>query len=565
MEYPLGQHPHEEEHLPKVANNLQKNVENPQAADHEQDTGNEEVVRKDEKLLNKLGYKQEYKRVMSPFQQWAYTFDYTAPLGFVTGYYGYMYTYGGPVTIFWAFIATSIGTLCMAFAMSEIASAFPTLGSVYFWVAKLVPQKHAPITSWFVGWAYLIGSFSGTALNEYLLAQLIATSILIGTGGAQSEGYQMSNSGIVGITAALFLVHFLVSIVNTKWLGYLSDIGAAFQILSIAAICITLLAVAPKYQSAKFVFTNFVHAPGKGIKNPTLVVLLGLPWFQSILTGFEVGSHVVEEVVNAATASPRAMINSMYATAGTELALLLSMTFCIQNPENLLSPNTATGGGEITAASQIFYDVFQARFEHGAAGAIVFTLLAACSLFFGNITNVTLTARMAYAMARDQGLPGYKFLVKLTRGEKIPFVATIVTVVGSFACTLPAMGSNVAFNAITAMSTITAYGPYTAVLLCRHIFDNDFKPGPFSLGRWAIWLGGFGSAWGTLMSLLFCLPPDFPITGGNFNYAAPSLVGCMLAGAIYWYTSGKYTFHGPRRTIGEPSPADIENNRTSQQ
>jgi replication-associated recombination protein RarA len=44
----------------------------------------------DEKRLNELGYKQEYKRVMSPFQQWAYTFSYTAPLGFITGIYIYI-------------------------------------------------------------------------------------------------------------------------------------------------------------------------------------------------------------------------------------------------------------------------------------------------------------------------------------------------------------------------------------------------------------------------------------------------------------------------------------------
>ncbi|KAJ7299141.1 hypothetical protein O6H91_12G078100 [Diphasiastrum complanatum] len=511
----------------------------------------QKILEQDERLLNELGYKQEYKRVMSQFQQWAYTFDYTAPLGFITGYYGYMYTYGGPVTIFWAFICTAIGTLCMAFAMSEIASAFPTLGSVYYWVAKLVPKKHAPIVSWFVGWTYLIGSFSGTALNEYLLAQLIATCILLGTGGAQGGGYQISDAGVVGITAAVFVLHYFASIINTKWLGYVSNIGAAFQIISIAVISITLLAIAPKYQSAKFVFTQFVRAPGQGVKSSTLIVLLGLPWFQSILTGFEVGSHVVEEVVSAAISSPRSMINSMYATAGTELVLLLAMTFTIQHPENLLSSQTATGGGEITTASQLFYDVFDARYNNGAPGAIIFTLLAAISLFFGNITNVTLTARMAYAMARDKGLPGYKYMVKLSADERIPVIATIITVVGSFACTLPALGSNVAFTAITAMSTITAYGPYTVVLSCRHIFKNDFVPGPFSLGRWALFVGGYGSIWGLLMSLLFCLPPSFPVTTKNLNYAAPSLVGCMVVGAIYWYGSGRYTFHGPRKTIDD--------------
>ncbi len=52
------------------------------------------------------------------------------------------------------------------------------------------------------------------------------------------------------------------------------------------------------------------------------------------------------------------------------------------------------GGGDASAGSQIFYDAFHAKFGHGSGGAITFTLFACISLFFGNITNVTLTARM---------------------------------------------------------------------------------------------------------------------------------------------------------------------------
>lgn len=56
-----------------------------------------------------------------------------------------------------------------------------------------------------------------------------------------------------------------------------------------------------------------------------------------------------------------------------------------------------SGGGNTSAGSQIYYDAFYAKYGHGSAGAIVFTGLAATSLFFGNITNVTLTARMVSA------------------------------------------------------------------------------------------------------------------------------------------------------------------------
>lgn len=508
----------------------------------------------DEKRLNELGYEQEYRRQMSPFQQWAYTFSYTAPLGFCTGYYGFMYSYGGPVTIFWGFLATAIGTLCMAGAMSEIISAFPTLGSVYYWVAQLVPRRHAAWLSWFTGWVYLLGSFCGTALNEYLLAQFIATMILLGTGGANGGGYNLSQAQVIGVTAGVFVVHFWVSIVNTPWLGVLSAVGAGFQIVSILIIVITLLAIVPKYQPGSFVFTHFVNGPGKDLGSGVMVVLLGLPYFQSILTGFEVGAHVVEETRHAAISGANAMVRSVYVTAGVELVFLLVMGFCIQHPENVLGDFTATGGGDSSAGIQIFYDAFEARTGHGAAGAICFAGLAVGSLFFGNITNVTLTARMAYAMARDVALPCEKWLTALTTRDRVPINATILTVVVSFLCTLPALGSSVAFTAITAMSTITAYLPYTVVLVCRHLFDNGFVPGPYSLGRYSIYIGLGGAAWGALMSVLFCLPPEYPITLNSFNYAGPSFLICMAVGGLYYFTVGNKRYFGPIK-VNDVDPA----------
>jgi len=162
----------------------------------------------------------------------------------------------------------------------------------------------------------------------------------------------------------------------------------------------------------------------------------------------------------------------------------------------------------------------------------------------------------AYAMARDAALPCHYWLVTLTPKDRIPINATIVTVIGSFICTLPSLGSNVAFTAITAMSTITAYGPYFVILACRHIFDNRFKPGPFSLGKWGIWIGGWGALWGAVMSILFCIPPVYPVTGSTFNYASVSMSGAILVGVIYWFTTARYNYKGPKRTIELATDSD---------
>ena len=152
-------------------------------------------------------------------------------------------------------------------------------------------------------------------------------------------------------------------------------------------------------------------------------------------------------------------------------------------------------------------------------------------------------------MSRDEALPFHNWLKVLTARSKIPLNATIITCVFSLMATLPALGSEVAFTAITAMSTITAYLPYTMVLTCRHLFHNGFVPGPFSLGKYSLVIGMWGSIWGFTMSVLFCLPPSYPVTGSDFNYASVSYVGITLVGLIYWYTSGRYTYFGPKKSF----------------
>jgi amino acid transporter len=41
-----------------------------------------------------------------------------------------------------------------------------------------------------------------------------------------------------------------------------------------------------------------------------------------------------------------------------------------------------------------------------------------------------------------------------------------------------------AINAIFAISVVGEYIAYSIPIVARYAFDNDFKPGPFSLGRW---------------------------------------------------------------------------------
>ena len=68
---------------------------------------------------------------------------YVCPHAGLTGTYAYLYTYGGPVSMIWGWILVSTANLIVALSMSEICSAYPTSGGVYFWSHRLAGRKRS--------------------------------------------------------------------------------------------------------------------------------------------------------------------------------------------------------------------------------------------------------------------------------------------------------------------------------------------------------------------------------------------------------------------------------------
>lgn len=57
---------------------------------------------------------------------------------------------------------------------------------------------------------------------------------------------------------------------GVRWLATITQVGAAFNIAGVVLLCLVLPLVAPKRQSARYVFTSFEpqHAEARGITNP---------------------------------------------------------------------------------------------------------------------------------------------------------------------------------------------------------------------------------------------------------------------------------------------------------
>ena len=109
----------------------------------------------DDAHLARLGYKQELARTWSGFSNFAISFSIISILTGAVILYDYGLAWAGKaaVTLGWPLITVFV--LCIAASMSEIASAYPTAGGLYYWASRLRNKDWG----WWTAWLNLIEGF----------------------------------------------------------------------------------------------------------------------------------------------------------------------------------------------------------------------------------------------------------------------------------------------------------------------------------------------------------------------------------------------------------------------
>lgn len=94
-------------------------------------------------------------------------------------------------------------------------------------------------------------------------------------------------------------------------------------------------------------------------------------------------------------------------------------------------------------------------------------------------------SRQTFAFSRDGALPFSRYLYRINSYTQTPvntvwFDAVFVLVIG-----LLAFVSTEAINAVFTIGITASYVSYITPITTRFAFKNDFKPGPFYLGKLA--------------------------------------------------------------------------------
>src|SRR3954452_10065032 len=128
-----------------------------------------QIHNEDEAHLAKLGYKQELNRSWSGFSNFAISFSIISILAGCFTTFGQAWNNGGPIAITWGWPVISAFILIIGFTMSELVSAYPTSGGIYWWASKL----GGPAAGFYTGWLNLIGLIAVTASVAYGAANFV--------------------------------------------------------------------------------------------------------------------------------------------------------------------------------------------------------------------------------------------------------------------------------------------------------------------------------------------------------------------------------------------------------
>jgi amino acid transporter len=312
----------------------------------------------------------------------------------------------------------------------------------------------------------------------------------------------------------------------------LNDISVWWHIIGVLLIVGLLVFVPSHHQSASFVFTHITNLTGW---HSTIYVLaLGLLLAQYTFTGYDASAHMTEETHNAATRGPRGIVMSILVSLIAGWILLIGLTFAIQHYSAEVS--SATGEPPV----QIFIDAL------GATTAKLLLLVVIGAQLFCGMSSVTANSRMIYAFSRDGALPGSSIWHKVNHRTRTPTNAIWLAAVGALILGLPYLWNSFAYAAVTSIATIGLYIAYVTPTFLRLRQGANFRPGPWSLGRWSRPVGIIACIWVAFITILFVLPTASPITLKTFNYAIVALLVVIGYAGIYWLVSAKNWFTGPR-------------------
>jgi amino acid transporter len=195
--------------------------------------------------------------------------------------------------------------------------------------------------------------------------------------------------------------------------------------------------------------------------------------------------------------------------------------------------------------------------------ALVWLLTA--SLFVSGIPVITTSARITYALVRDQIIPGQDHLTQLDPNTQQPIYCILIVYIAVCLLLLLPLVNESAFYSFCSICAFGANVSY-AIPICLKLFGSSrstFPYGPVNFGGYTIYLEVVSVIFLLYQAVILLFPYSYPVTADNMNYSVVIIGGIVILMHIAWECANKRTFKGPLRHAVYRSIDNIPNGSTS--
>lgn len=499
----------------------------------------------DEDLLANIGYKQELKRTFSTFQVFGIAYSIMGVLPSIASLSALGLS-AGPAGFLWAWFSASIMILSVALSMSELASAIPTSGGLYYWTYYYAPERYRVVFSYFIGFCNAMALCSGLVSICYGNSEEILAAVYL----AHDGKFAITEGKTYGVFAACVVSQAICTCLSSKKIAWLQSTSAICNtgiiILFFIAVPIGNKVNGRGFNDGKFIFGQVNNFSDWPIGFQFVLSLFTAVW---TIGAFDSCVHMSEEAKNASHGVPIGIISSVSFCSVLGFFIIICINACVDpNIQNVLDSETGF------PLAQIIYDSL------GRNWAIAFmSLIASCQWLMGS-SILTALSRQIWAFARDDGLPFSTYVKVVHPKLKVPIRAVIFASVISLALGCLCLAGSAAANALF---SLTVSGNYTAwsipVFLRLTSGKARFNPGPFFMGHfWSTINSTITCCWALFVIVLSMIPATKKVDKKDMNYTVVITCGVWILSMIYFFAYKYKVYHGPKSNLSPEEEAAVD-------
>jgi amino acid transporter len=406
------------------------------------------------------------------------------------------------------------------------------------------------------------GQISIVAGINYAAAYYLGVTILNPLFGFDVNAETFGLLNAIWLTGVLMIIEILFNIAGTRIVATMNDISVWWHIGFVIAIAVALFFLGSQpIHPVDFLFqvapagTTADGAPIAtiipfGVAGAFALSLLQAQW---TYTGYDASAHVAEETVAARVASAWGVFLSVAVSAIFGFIVLTALTLKMTSPDDVLA-NSPGGYG----VAYILYQNLGSSLT--SLGGILAAGIAIAMTFCG-FSSIASAGRMLFAFSRDDGVPGSRWLKKVSPRYRTPSNSVIAITVASWLLIAliyvltKALGGDPFFiiAGVTGVSTVLLYWAYGVCIALGLWGDQSWREErKWSLGRWSRPIAIVAVIWIILISPLFLYP--FPLNPA----ALATVAGFLVLLVVYYFAWARNRFKGPHRQGDSAQLTEIE-------